>query len=77
MKNPMMMMMMLRARPCSAVGRTPDSSVRGPGFDTRSLSADSRGTAVSYWRNTMLWTRVLLLKVETTFSEYLGELLFF
>ena len=45
------------AGPRSAVGRTPDSLVRGPGFDTLSghilsflLPADSRGAVVSYWR---------------------------
>ena len=45
------------AGPCSAVGRTPDSQVRGPEFDIKSghiyfvsPSADSRGTVVSYWR---------------------------
>ena len=45
------------AGPHSAVGRAPDSQVRGPGFDIRSghilsfsPSADSRGAVVSHWR---------------------------
>ena len=45
----------LSAGPRSAVGRAPDSQVRDPGFHTRpdhilSFLADSRATAISYWR---------------------------
>ena len=48
----------IRAGPRSAIGRAPDSLVRGPGFDTRSgsqhtvvsSSAFSRRAVVSYWR---------------------------
>ena len=45
------------AGPRSAIGRAPDSKVRGPGFDTLSgnilsfsPSAFSRRAVVSYWR---------------------------
>ena len=45
------------AEPRSAIGRGPDSLVRGPGFDTRSgnilsflLLLFSRRAVVSYWR---------------------------
>ena len=44
------------AGPRSAIGREPDSKVRGPGFDTRSgnilsflLPLFSRRAVVSYW----------------------------
>ena len=48
---------MSEAGPRSAIGRAPDSEVRGPGFDTRSgnilsflLPLFSRKAVVSYWR---------------------------
>ena len=48
---------LLYAGPRSAIGRAPDSYVRGPGFDTRSgnilsflLPLFSRRAVVSYWR---------------------------
>ena len=55
---------MFCAGPCSVVGRTPDSLVRGPGFDTRSgnilsvllaliqegqLSVSGESVCTKYW----------------------------